>query len=82
MSQDDVSSSSLEEVLSRLETTIAKLADGTAPLDQLVSAHQRATGLLSEAERRLDALKIRADRLSAALQSESPTPVAASARTE
>jgi exodeoxyribonuclease VII small subunit len=57
-----------EDVLARLESTIAQLADGTAPLDELVAAHQRAAGLLSEAEVRLDTLKARADRLVSALK--------------
>jgi exodeoxyribonuclease VII small subunit len=71
---------SFEEVLLRLENTIAQLADGTAPLDELVAAHQRAAGLLSEAEGRLVALKARADRLVISLNSVSPIQVAAPAR--
>jgi exodeoxyribonuclease VII small subunit len=55
-------------VLARLESTISRLADGTAPLDELVAAHQRAAGLLAEAQERLDALKARADRLVIALK--------------
>ena len=62
------STESFEDILARLESTIAKLADGTAPLDELVDAHQRAAGLLSEAESRLEALKARADLLVAALK--------------
>ena len=62
------SAASFEEVLASLERTIAKLADGTAPLDELVDAHQRAAGLLSDAESRLEALKARADLLVAALK--------------
>jgi exodeoxyribonuclease VII small subunit len=64
----DPSTASFENLLARLESTIAKLADGTAPLDELVDAHQRAAGLLSEAESRLEALKARADVLVAALK--------------
>ena len=56
-----------EEALARLERTIAQLADGTAPLDQLVAAHQRAAGLLAEAEERLEALKTRAELLARSL---------------
>jgi exodeoxyribonuclease VII small subunit len=59
---------SFETLLASLEGTIAQLADGTAPLDELVAAHQRAAGLLSEAERRLESLKARADQLVAALK--------------
>jgi exodeoxyribonuclease VII small subunit len=59
---------SLEDLLSRLESTITQLADGTAPLGELVAAHQRAAVLLSEAEVRLNALKARADRLVADLK--------------
>jgi exodeoxyribonuclease VII small subunit len=55
-------------LLAGLERTIAKLADGTAPLDELVDAHQRAAGLLSEADSRLEALKARADLLVASLK--------------
>ena len=57
-----------EELLARLEGTIAQLAEGTAPLDELVAAHQRAAGLLAEAEERLGELKARADRLVSALK--------------
>jgi exodeoxyribonuclease VII small subunit len=59
---------SFEEVLANLESNIALLADGTAPLDELVAAHQRAAGLLSEAEGRLEALKTRAERLLTSLR--------------
>ncbi len=50
-----------EVILADLDKTIAILADGTAPLDQLVAAHQRASRLLAEAEARLDELRSRAD---------------------
>ena len=63
MSADESPAVSFEELLGRLETAIALLAEGTAPLDELVAAHQRATGLLSDAEGRLGELKARADRL-------------------
>lgn len=63
MSSAERVGSSFEEALARLEKTIAQLADGTAPLDKLVAAHQRAAGLLAEAEERLEALKTRAERL-------------------
>ncbi|HKB17889.1 MAG TPA: exodeoxyribonuclease VII small subunit [Candidatus Dormibacteraeota bacterium] len=49
-----------DDLLADLESTIAKLADGTAPLDDLVAAHQRAVRLLGEAHSRLAALKARA----------------------
>ena len=57
-----------EELLSSLEQTIGRLADGTAPLDELVAAHERAARLLAEAETRLDSLKARAEALSAQLR--------------
>jgi exodeoxyribonuclease VII small subunit len=68
VSPSESSTQSFEDVLARLESTIAQLADGTAPLDELVAAHQRAAGLLSEAEVRLDTLKARADRLVSSLK--------------
>lgn len=52
-----------EEVLTALEKTIAELASGTAPLEQLVAAHQRAVRLLAEAQSDLDKLKARADEI-------------------
>jgi exodeoxyribonuclease VII small subunit len=57
-----------EELLARLEQTIGQLADGTAPLDELVAAHERAARLLAEAEARLESLKAKADALSAQLR--------------
>jgi exodeoxyribonuclease VII small subunit len=50
-----------DEILSELEKTIAVLSDGSAPLDDLVQAHQRASRLLAEAQARLSELKARAD---------------------
>jgi exodeoxyribonuclease VII small subunit len=49
-----------DDLLADLESTIGKLADGTAPLDELVAAHQRAVRLLGEAQNRLAALQARA----------------------
>ncbi|HEY8641548.1 MAG TPA: exodeoxyribonuclease VII small subunit [Candidatus Dormibacteraeota bacterium] len=43
----------LDGLLERLETVIAKLADGSGPLDELVSAHEEATRLVDEAQARL-----------------------------
>jgi exodeoxyribonuclease VII small subunit len=59
---------SFEALLARLESNISLLAEGSAPLDELVAAHQLAAGLLSEAERRLESLKTRADELVVALK--------------
>jgi len=52
-----------EEVVSTLEKTIAELAGGTAPLEELVAAHQRALRLLAQAQSSLDELKARADQI-------------------
>jgi len=57
-----------EELLASLEQTISRLADGTAPLDELVAAHERARRLLADAEARLEAVKTRADAISAQLR--------------
>ena len=59
---------SFEDLLSSLVQTIGRLAEGTAPLDELVAAHERAGRLLAEAEARLESLKARADALSAQLR--------------
>jgi len=37
----------LDDLLAELEKTIGKLADGTAPLEELVAAHERASRLLA-----------------------------------
>jgi exodeoxyribonuclease VII small subunit len=65
---EELQALSFEALLARLEKNIALLAEGTAPLDELVAAHQLAAGLLSEAEGRLESLKARADLLVAALK--------------
>jgi exodeoxyribonuclease VII small subunit len=57
-----------EEVLTTLEKTIAELAGGTAPLEELVAAHQRALRLLDEAQSSLDELKARADEITRKLK--------------
>jgi exodeoxyribonuclease VII small subunit len=52
-----------EDVLTTLEKTIAELASGTAPLEELVAAHQRAVRLLAHAQSNLDVLKARSDEI-------------------
>ena len=56
------------DVLDRLEKAIGRLADGTAPLDELVAAHEEALGLLDEAEAELKAMRERAEELSRSMQ--------------
>ena len=63
MSSNSPAEPGFDETLAKLEQTIALLADGSAPLDELVAAHQRAADLLSDAEERLEALKTRAEGL-------------------
>jgi exonuclease VII small subunit len=65
------------DVLDRLEKAIGRLADGTAPLEELVAAHQEAVGLLDEAEAELKALRERAGELSRSMgevKTTSPPP--------
>jgi len=49
-----------DELMADLEKTIVQLAQGTAPLDELVTAHGRAVRLLAEAQARLGRLETRA----------------------
>ncbi|HKC18772.1 MAG TPA: exodeoxyribonuclease VII small subunit [Candidatus Dormibacteraeota bacterium] len=56
-----MSEPSLDDLLVELDNSIARLADGKAPLDQLVAAHQRAVELLAKAQSRLGELKRRAE---------------------
>jgi exodeoxyribonuclease VII small subunit len=55
------------DVLDRLEKAIGRLADGTAPLEELVAAHEEAMKLLDLAEAELEALRKRSDELSGAI---------------
>ena len=57
----------LEELLAGLEATIAKLSEGTAPLEELVSAHQRAIELFAKATARLEELSAKADAVARSL---------------
>jgi exodeoxyribonuclease VII small subunit len=61
--QRPVETARFEDLLATLEMTIAELAGGTAPLEELVAAHQRAVRILAEAQTRLDELKARADQI-------------------
>ena len=62
-----VETARFEDLLASLEKTIAELASGTAPLEELVVAHQRAVRILAEAQSRLDELKARADHIAQSL---------------
>jgi exodeoxyribonuclease VII small subunit len=63
-----VDTTRFEDLLATLEKTIAELASGTAPLEELVTAHQRAVRILAEAQSRLDELKARADLIAQSLR--------------
>ena len=60
-------STSLDSLLAELDRTIAALADGSAPIDQLVEAHRRAVDLLARAQASFATLKERADEAGASL---------------
>ncbi len=67
MSEAALAGRGFEDLLASLEQTIAELARGTAPLEELVAAHERAGRLLAEAQSRLEELKKRADEISGAM---------------
>jgi exonuclease VII small subunit len=56
-----VSERRFDDILTDLEKTIGVLADGSAPLEVLVDAHQKATSLLADARSRLAELQARAE---------------------
>ena len=56
MSQTGPATPTLEELLERLEAALGRMADGSAALDQLVSAHEEAGRLLAAAEARFTEL--------------------------
>jgi exonuclease VII small subunit len=60
----DAASAGLEDQLDRLEAAIARLADGSAPMEELVSAYEEAARRLEAVQVRLDDLTERALRLS------------------
>jgi exodeoxyribonuclease VII small subunit len=64
---DTAKARSFEDLLISLEQTLAELARGTAPLEELVAAHERAGRLLTEAQSRLEELKKRADEIAGAM---------------
>lgn len=53
-----------QDVLDRIERAIGRLADGTAPLEDLVAAHEEALRLLAQADAELKELRLKADELS------------------
>lgn len=67
MNGQEGSPAGFDELLGGLEETIARLATGTAPLEELVVAHQKAVQLLGEASARLDELKTRAELIARSL---------------
>jgi exonuclease VII small subunit len=60
----DAAAAGLEDQLDRLEAAIARLADGSAPMEELVSAYEEAARRLEAVQVRLDDLTERALRLS------------------
>jgi len=68
VSQAPAATAGFEELVAELEKMIAQLAVGTAPLDELVTAHARATRLLAEAQSRLAGLEERAGELTRLLE--------------
>ena len=68
MTAADPQPESFEDLLAKLEKTVEQLAEGTAPLDELVNAHERAGHLLAQAQERLAALKLKAEALSSQLR--------------
>lgn len=46
----------LDEVLERLEKEIARLAEGTAPVEDLVAGHETAQKLIDQAQAELRSL--------------------------
>ncbi len=70
----EVQETRFEELLIGLEKTIAELSVGTAPLEELVAAHQRAVRLLAEAQASLNQLKARADEIARSLTSPADSP--------
>ena len=59
-----MSERSIDDLLADLDKAITQLSDGSAPLEELVAAHQRAVQLRAEAEVLLGELKSRADETS------------------
>ncbi len=68
MSAATQSKAGFEETVETLESTIALLAEGTAPLDRLVAGYSDAVRLLAEARARLQVLEARAGEIAKLLE--------------
>jgi len=59
----DISQMSFEQALAELETIVRRLEDGTAKLDEAISAYERGASLKRHCEARLEEAQTRVDKI-------------------
>lgn len=59
----DLSALSFEQALAELEKIVAELESGQAPLEQSIAMYERGAALKSHCEKRLEAARLRVERI-------------------
>jgi exodeoxyribonuclease VII small subunit len=62
-SADDISRLSFEQALAELEAIVGELESGQAPLEQSIERYERGARLKAHCEARLDAARLRVERI-------------------
>jgi len=60
---DDIARLTFEQALSELETIVAELESGQAPLEQSIERYERGARLKAHCEARLEAARLRVERI-------------------
>lgn len=62
-SKDDIARLSFEQALAELETIVAELESGQAPLEQSIERYERGARLKAHCEARLEAARLKVERI-------------------
>ncbi len=62
-SPDDVSALTFEQALAELETIVAELESGQAPLERSIEMYERGAKLKAHCEARLEAARLRVEKI-------------------
>ena len=60
---DDIQALTFEQALAELESIVAKLESGQAPLDDSIRLYERGARLKAHCEARLDAARLRVEKI-------------------
>jgi len=61
--QDDIQRLSFEQALTELESIVAELESGQAPLEQSIERYERGARLKAHCEARLEAARLKVERI-------------------